>query len=169
MHAQQFFVLLAAVGTTITEAHPPSNVNQTQTPHRPPAPRHINGGSFECNTARVRIVAGLQETRTNVEDIADAATKDAANEGINQSANAIKSIAVAIFSGQTPPGDARLITEAGLNVTQAALQGATSKFLSACSIDGKKKKDTSDPAVVAASATFAEAVAAAFDVVEFCT
>ncbi|KAK8052356.1 hypothetical protein PG993_003741 [Apiospora rasikravindrae] len=112
MHVQQFFILLAAVGNTITEARPSA-----------PTPRQINAGSFECNTARVRIVANLQETRSNVEGIADAATKDAANEGLNQSSSAINTIAVAIFSGQAPPGDARLDVEAGLNVTQAALQG----------------------------------------------
>ncbi|KAK8043098.1 hypothetical protein PG994_013581 [Apiospora phragmitis] len=103
MHVQQILFLLAAAITTLTEA--------------------LNGDSFECNTARVRIVTGLQETRTNTNNIADAETKQTANAGINQAANAINSIAVAVFSGETTPADARDITEAGLEITQAALQG----------------------------------------------
>ncbi|KAK8128925.1 hypothetical protein PG984_010033 [Apiospora sp. TS-2023a] len=136
MHTQQMLFLLAAAGTTFIEARPSSTSSTS------PAPRQVNGGSFECNTARVRIVAGLQETRTNVNQIVDVTTRGTANEGINLASNAINSIAIAVFTGVVPPADARKITEGG---------------------------STSDPAVGLAQASFAEAVAAAFDVVDLCT
>lgn len=67
-------------------------------------------------------MAGLQETLANVNAIADVTTRGTANEGINLAGNAINAIAIAVFSGETPPPEAREITEGGLNITDAALR-----------------------------------------------
>lgn len=69
----------------------------------------------------MRIVAGLGETRSNVDRIDDVTTRGTAVEGINLASNAINSIAVALLSGEGPPAGARQTVAGGLNTTQAAL------------------------------------------------
>ncbi|KAK7926648.1 hypothetical protein PG985_003646 [Apiospora marii] len=111
MHTQQILFLLAAAGTACIEAHPSS-----------PAPRQVaDDGSSVCSTTT--LMAGLQETRTNLDEIDDVTTRGTAIEGINLASNAINSIAVAVFVGDIAPANARQITEGGLNITQAALDG----------------------------------------------
>ncbi|KAK7957821.1 hypothetical protein PG996_010731 [Apiospora saccharicola] len=178
MHTQQTLFLLAAAGATFTEARPSSSS---------PAPRQVNGGSLECNTARVRIVAGLQETRTNVNQIVDVTTRGTANDGINLASNAINSIAIAVLTGTVPPADARQITEGGSTSRRRRCRVVIGTFFfslffsSYCCVIlltsvwcGMTNAELwwafrSDPAVGLAQVSFAEAVAAAFDVVDLCT
>ncbi|KZV91354.1 hypothetical protein EXIGLDRAFT_719417 [Exidia glandulosa HHB12029] len=91
-------------------------------------------GNLQCNLARLRIVGALASTTGTVEKISDATADDdvtasAADDaltGLDGASSGIKTIALALVSGQTAPADARDQVEAGLTQAKTALDSISS-------------------------------------------
>ncbi|KAJ7886160.1 hypothetical protein B0H14DRAFT_3127930 [Mycena olivaceomarginata] len=87
-------------------------------------------GSIQCNVDRFKIVTTLAATGSAVKkiDTTDpdtAAAVSAAQAGLTSAGDGIKTIALALITGGTPPADARDQVQKGLTDAQTALTGIT--------------------------------------------
>ncbi|OBZ77016.1 hypothetical protein A0H81_03138 [Grifola frondosa] len=91
-------------------------------------------GDLQCNIDRLGIVADLTKLSTTVKSLTTSLASDATNAPIAQAAQdgvtgaqgAIKTIAAALFTGQTAPADARDQVAGNLTAIGAALGNITS-------------------------------------------
>ncbi|KAJ7911108.1 hypothetical protein B0H13DRAFT_1713938 [Mycena leptocephala] len=87
-------------------------------------------GSLKCNIDRFKIVTTLAATGSAVKKIdttdpATATAVTAAQAGLTSAGDGIKTIALALVTGGTPPADARDQVQKGLTDAQTALTGIT--------------------------------------------
>ncbi|KAJ7476944.1 hypothetical protein B0H11DRAFT_1809844 [Mycena galericulata] len=87
-------------------------------------------GDLACNINRLKIVATLASTgsavgKINGTDPATATSVTAAQAGLTSSGDGIKSIALALVTGQSAPAAARIQVKQGLLDAQAALNNIT--------------------------------------------
>ncbi|KAH7564391.1 hypothetical protein J3E72DRAFT_26430 [Bipolaris maydis] len=115
-------------------------------------PRQFGRNPIACNVARFQIVSALADTSDSVDKIKDQTVATAAKTGIDQATNGIGEIAKAILAGEAPPAASRNETATGITAATTALGGG----------------DASDPAVVSAQSSIADAAKAGEDVVAQC-
>ncbi|KAJ7367554.1 hypothetical protein DFH08DRAFT_828800 [Mycena albidolilacea] len=116
-------------------------------------------GSIQCNVDRFKIVTTLAATGSAVKkiDTTDpdtAAAVSAAQAGLTSAGDGIKTIALALITGGTPPADARDQVQKGLTDAQTALTGITD--------------DTVTDTLAAAQSKLADAITDGDDVVADC-
>ncbi|KAJ7911916.1 hypothetical protein B0H13DRAFT_2271818 [Mycena leptocephala] len=101
-------------------------------------------GSLQCNIDRFKIVSTLAATGDAVNKIdttnPDTATAvTAAQSGLSSAGDGIKTIALALITGGTPPADARDQVGKGLTDAQTALTGITDATVTTSVADAQSK------------------------------
>jgi len=110
------------------------------------APLHQRAGlgSIQCNIDRFNIVTTLASTGSAIKKIDTtnpdtAAAVTAAQAGLTSAGDGIKTIALALVTGGSPPADARTQVQTGLNDAQTALTGITDPTVNATLADAQNR------------------------------